>query len=74
MSGFEMIGLAEELTAAGRWVIFVFHEIDGARLTVGGYDFGLLLNYLNRKRERIWTAPVAEVARRIAQVQLRPAG
>jgi hypothetical protein len=69
MGGFEMIGLVEELTAQGRWVIFVFHEIDGARLTVGSYDFGLLLRYLHRRRDKVWTAPVAQVARRIADRQ-----
>ncbi|HDP98359.1 MAG TPA: hypothetical protein ENN22_04130 [bacterium] len=66
MSGFEMIGLVEELTHQGLWVILVFHEIDGSRLTVGSYDFLLLLNYLQRKRDLIWTAPVVDVAKLIA--------
>ena len=66
MSGFEMIGLAEALTHAGQWVIFVFHEIDGPRLSVASTDFLPLLDYLHRKRDEIWTAPVAEVARKIA--------
>jgi len=66
MSGFEMIGLVEELTSKGLWVILIFHEIDGERLTVGSYDFKMLLNYLHRKKELIWTAPVVEVARKIA--------
>jgi len=66
MSGFEMIGLVEELTSQGQWVILVFHEIDGQRLTVGSYDYRMLLRYLQRRRETIWTAPVAEVAHKIA--------
>ena len=66
MTGPEMIGLVEQLTALGRWLILTFHEIDGARLTVGGYEFNLLLDYLHRRREDIWTAPVAQVARKIA--------
>ena len=47
-SGFEMIGLVEELTSRGQWVVFVFHQIHGSRLTVGSYDFNMLLNYLHR--------------------------
>ncbi len=66
MSGFEMIGLVEELTAQGRWVVLIFHEIDGARLTVGSHEFGMLVNYLGRRSGDILTAPVVEVARKIA--------
>lgn len=67
MSGFEMIGLVEELTYQRLWVILVFHEIDGTRLTVGSYDFQMLLNYLRRRSDDIWTAPVVEVAQKIAK-------
>jgi hypothetical protein len=66
MSGFEMIGLVEELTSSGQWVILTLHEIEGQRLTVGSYDYQMLLRYLQRRRETIWTAPVVEVARKIA--------
>ncbi len=69
MSGFEMIGLVEELTAQGQWVILVFHEINGSRLTVGSYDFRMLLNHLRRRADIIWTAPVVAVARKIADLQ-----
>jgi hypothetical protein len=69
MGGPEMIGLVEELTANGRWVIFVFHEIDGARLSVGSHEFHMLLGYLHRRSAQVWTAPVAAVARRIAGYQ-----
>ena len=65
MSGFEMIGLVEELTHRGLWVILIFHEIDGERLTNGSYDFKMLLNYLHRKKNSIWTAPIVEVAKKI---------
>lgn len=65
MSEFEMIGLVEELTNHGLWIILIFHEIDGARLTVGSYDFGMLLDYLHRKTDLICTAPVFDVARKI---------
>jgi hypothetical protein len=69
MSGHEMIGLVEEITAQGRWAILVFHEIDGARLTVGSHDFRMLLNHLRRRSAAIWTAPMAEVADKIARFQ-----
>jgi hypothetical protein len=69
MSGFEMIGLVEELTARGQWLVLVFHEIDGQRLTVGGHEYRMLLDYLARRRAAIWTAPVVEVARKIATFQ-----
>lgn len=71
MSGWEMIGLVEDLTWRGQWVILTFHEIDGSRLTVGSYDFGLLLDYLARRSDEIWTAPVVEVAGRIIEVRKR---
>jgi peptidoglycan/xylan/chitin deacetylase (PgdA/CDA1 family) len=66
MSGYEMIGLVEEITARGHWAVLVFHEIDGPRLTVGSHDLRMLLNHLRRRKEVIWTAPVVEVARKIA--------
>ena len=69
MSGYEMIGLVEEITSSGRWAILIFHEIDGSRLTVASHDLQMLLNYLHRRSETIWTAPVVEVARKIAQFQ-----
>lgn len=69
MSGFEMIGLVEQLTYQGGWVVLVFHDIDGSRLTVGSYDFNMLLDYLKRKADEVWTAPMVEVAARIAALQ-----
>ena len=66
MSGFEMIGLVEGLATRGLWIVLTFHEIDGSRLTVGSYDFGVLLEYLQRRSNEIWTAPLGEVAEKIA--------
>jgi len=65
MSGFEMIGLVEELTWQGMWVILAFHDINGDRLSVQSEDYLMLLNYLKRKEKTIWTAPVREVAQKI---------
>ncbi|MFB3891872.1 MAG: polysaccharide deacetylase family protein [Phycisphaerae bacterium] len=69
MSGFEMIGMVEDLAARGRWVILVFHEFNGHRLTVAMHDFQLLLDYLHRRRKEVWTAPMAEVAGKIARAR-----
>lgn len=65
MSGFEMIGLVEELTRTGLWVILAFHEINGDRLSVQREDYLMLLNYLKRKEETIWCVPVGTVAQKI---------
>ena len=69
MSGYEMIGLVEELTSQGRWAVLTFHEIEGRRLSVTGHDFEMLLGYLHRNRERILIAPMVEIARRVAEYQ-----
>ena len=34
------------------------------------YDFGILLGYLQRRSRDIWTAPLVEVARKVADYQL----
>jgi hypothetical protein len=69
MSGFEMIGLAEEIVVnRGHWLILVFHDIDGSRLTTASYDFSMLLEHLQRRSNVIWTAPVGEVAARIVEI------
>ena len=68
-SGFELIGRVEDAVARGEWVVFAFHEIDGARLTVGSYDFRMLLDYLAREADRVWVAPFREVAKRVADFQ-----
>jgi hypothetical protein len=69
MSGHEMIGLVEEMTARGQWAILVFHEIDGSRLTVASHDFRMLLRHLRRRAADIWTAPLNVVAVKIAANQ-----
>jgi peptidoglycan-N-acetylglucosamine deacetylase len=69
MSGFEMIGLADALTASGQWVVFVFHGIAEGGLAVSQYDFDRLLDFLARRRDTIWTAPLVDVARKIGEVR-----
>jgi hypothetical protein len=69
MSSFEMIGMVDQLTRDGRWLILVFHHLDGSRITVGHREFRDLLDFLAVNREKIWTAPVISVAKKIAEYQ-----
>jgi len=49
--------------------VLVFHESNGARLTVGSHDFEMLVNYLDRNRNRICTGTFAEIAGKIQDFQ-----
>lgn len=60
-----LVGLAERAASQGRWTILTFHGINQGHLTVSEVDFKELCEHLHRHRERIWTAPVVVVARRI---------
>lgn len=66
MTGFEMIGLVDELAREGLWLILVFHDISGSRLSVDRDDFLRLLEHLQRRADTIWTAPVVEIAGALA--------
>lgn len=54
--------------AIGRWVILTFHDVgaEGSRLANTVPDVRELCAFLARHRQRLWTAPVATVAQRIA--------
>ena len=65
LTGAHMVGFAEEGTAKGTWEIFVFHGIDDGPLNTAARHLERLLVYLDRNRDRIWTAPVRDVATRI---------
>jgi len=69
MSGFEMIGLIEEIFNAGKWLILIFHEISGNYLTVSSSDLRQVLAYLQERKHSIWTAPVGQIARQVADYQ-----
>jgi len=73
-SGFELIGLVEQFAGRGQWVILGFHEIDGPRLSVSTYDFRMLLDHLQRRSDTIWTAPIGQVAQKVALYQQRLSG
>ena len=65
-----LIGRVERavLGSHGRWVILAFHDIGGGSgLSNRIPDFRELLEYLDRHREQLWTAPVADVAQIVAR-------
>ena len=64
-SGIELVGLAELTAAHSQWGIMTFHCIDGGRLSVSQTAFRELCDFLARHRDRIWVAPVVEVAARV---------
>jgi len=67
MAGSQMVGLVEACVAKRSWGIFVFHGIDEGRLGVSESDLRELVQHLQLHHGRIWTAPVAKVARRILE-------
>jgi len=69
--GTELIGLVRKAVKYGRWIIFAFHSIEGGRLGIAQYEFAELLDYLQDEQDRVWTAPVAEVAGYLTAVRLR---
>ncbi|HOX36752.1 MAG TPA: polysaccharide deacetylase family protein [Candidatus Brocadiia bacterium] len=71
MPGAEMIGLAECAAKEGRWIIFVFHDVGPGRLGTSEHDFGLLIDHLAANRDRIWTAPMGEVAEHCKSLRAR---
>lgn len=69
-SGAELVGLAERAARAGRWTIFTFHGVHEGHLSVADVDLAELCGHLAHARQRIWTAPVAAVAARVAAWRL----
>lgn len=64
MDGAALMGRAER-AALGRWVILTFHALGVGRLSNTEFDFRELCAFLARHHDRLWTAPVAEVAQPI---------
>jgi peptidoglycan/xylan/chitin deacetylase (PgdA/CDA1 family) len=64
-SGAELVGLAERAAATGSWCVLTFHGVHEGHLSVARTDLDELIAHLSRARDRLWTAPVVEVARRI---------
>ena len=60
LDGATLVGLAEQAVWLGRWAVFTFHGVNEGHLPVGMSDFQELVDYLARRKEEIWVAPVAE--------------
>ncbi len=66
MSGAELVGLAENAAAQGRWAILTFHGVGTGHLPIGESDITELCEFLGRHRDRVWTAPLVDVAQAAA--------
>jgi len=64
-----LIGLAEQAAALGHWLILTFHGINDGHLHVAYRDLEELCQFLARQNQRIYTAPVAAVAKLVAPWQ-----
>jgi peptidoglycan/xylan/chitin deacetylase (PgdA/CDA1 family) len=69
MVGQTLIGIVEQAAAQGRWAILTFHGIQEGQLSVAEGDLAELCAHLQRSQTRIWSAPVAEVAQWVGQMQ-----
>lgn len=67
----EIIGLVERCCQRGHWAIVTYHGIDSGRAQ---RDFVELLDHLVERRDKIWTAPVVEVAKHVLEVRKQRAG
>jgi peptidoglycan/xylan/chitin deacetylase (PgdA/CDA1 family) len=57
-----LIGLAEQAAALGHWLILTFHGVNDGHLHVAYRDLEELCSFLSRQSQRIYVAPVADVA------------
>jgi hypothetical protein len=63
LTGATLVGLVERAARSGRWAVLTFHGIHEGGLPIGERELTELCRHLEANRERIWTAPVVEVAR-----------
>lgn len=59
----DLIRRIEQAISMGRWAILTFHGVEVGHLPVSVQVLDELAAYLAMNRERIWTAPMVEVAR-----------
>lgn len=62
MRGEQIVGIMDLNLVRGRWLILTMHQIGGARLGIAPTEFEQMLDWLDRHRERVWVATVADVA------------
>jgi peptidoglycan-N-acetylglucosamine deacetylase len=66
----DLIGRVEQAVSMGRWVILIFHGVVEGHLPVTEQALSELVAHLAGNRERIWVAPVVEVAGHVARSRL----
>lgn len=64
-----LLGAAQTAAEEGGWVILVFHGIDEGHLPTALVHLQRLLAFLDRERDRLWTAPVIEVGAYLARAR-----
>ncbi len=69
MIGQTLIGIVEQAITQGRWAILTFHGIQEGHLSVTEGDLAELCAHLQRSNDRVWIAPVAEVAHYVGEKQ-----
>lgn len=67
--GEEIVGMIDRALTQGRWLILTMHAIGSARLGTGSGEFQWMLDYLVRRRDRIWVAPVATIAEHLRELR-----
>ena len=68
-TGAFMIGLVEQAVKHGRWGIFTIHGIHEGHLPVGSTDFLESIDYLNFRKNDVWTAPVNTISLYVQNLQ-----
>ena len=61
----DLIAYAEQAVETGAWAIFTFHGVGGDHLAVEAEAFSGLIRHLDQQRQRLWTAPLIDVADQI---------
>jgi hypothetical protein len=69
MTGQTLIGIVEQAITQGRWAIMTFHGVHEGHLSVAEGDLAELCAHLQKSSSRVWSAPVAEVAKWVGEKQ-----
>lgn len=68
-TGEELIAYVEEARARGTMAVFMFHSVGGGYLNVSEEAHGMLLDYLDRNRDHIWTDTFLDVMNYVSKIQ-----
>ena len=71
MSFEQMIGLVVRASSENGWAIYTFHGINEGHLPTSEFDLTGFLRFLKKNEDKIWVAPVCEVAEYIVEARNR---